>query len=251
VSANQTIAKLEALLARVRQRSSEPRHAAPAPVIVQPVAAKLAVEDDPIDLDEPDHPTIPPPPADEAPAAMAAVDVAVEVDVTLDEPVAAMPVTEALSSEERLVAVEPAVELGHASLAEPLSPPAAEVEPLAAEPQPEPVDEQVEEPPISSRRPLAPEPEERLADMAFGAVEQRPPLHTPPPESGRLPAAPEVEYAADENTGVHPAMPASTVTAEATHAELRGDENVAAIRGTVRAFQPATFAELLEASLSL
>src|SRR6185437_16720296 len=48
-------------------------------------------------------------------------------------------------------------------------------------------DEELEEAPASSRRPVAPA-EERLADLAFGAEEPQPPRHTPPPNSGRLPA---------------------------------------------------------------
>lgn len=120
--------------------------------------------------------------------------------------------------------------------------------PAAMEAGPE---EEIEEPPVSSRRPLAPQPEERLAEMAFGAEEPRPALHTPPPESGRLPAAPEVEFT-DEDTGVHAAPPASAVlAAEPTRAELSASGGVAAVQGAVRAFQPSTFVELLEASLGL
>jgi len=62
------------------------------------------------------------------------------------------------------------------------------------------------ESPASSRRPVAPEPEDRIAQIAFGADEPRAPLHTPPPESGRLPAATVADFDADV-TGVRDAAP--------------------------------------------
>jgi hypothetical protein len=133
-----------------------------------------------------------------------------------------------------------------------MTPPAAEesgsAEMPVAAPAAEPAAEE-EEPPVSSRRPLAPEPEERLAEMAFGSAEPRPALHTPPPESGRLPAAPAEEFA-DEDTGVRAAV-ASPIVPETTKAHLVGGERVAKVQGSVAAFQPSTFAELLDASLGL
>jgi len=123
-------------------------------------------------------------------------------------------------------------------------------------------EEDVEEAPLSSRRPVAPEPEERLAELAFGAEEPRPPIHTPPPESGRLPAAPVVEFDADV-TGVREAahVPARAREAapelarplepEATKAELGSGEAVADVIGEARGFAPATFVALLDASLAL
>ncbi|MGH7435673.1 MAG: hypothetical protein ACRENE_08360, partial [Polyangiaceae bacterium] len=146
------------------------------------------------------------------------------------------------ASQERLVMAEP----------EPIgSPePAAAHEPApVTEVEPELADE---EPPASSRRPLAPQPEERLAEMAFGATEPRPAMHTPPPESGRLPAAPpaDIDFP-DEDTGVHAAHPPTPITPEATRAELSGSASVARTHGSVAAFHPKTFAELLDASLKL
>jgi hypothetical protein len=264
VSSAGTIAKLEALLARVKSRSAGPRpigarsvdgHAAPRP------AAPPAVER----LDEePDQPTLPPPPVAEVapvhappPPVAPALELAVEVDVGTEElatqptnPTAraqegAVPVAEATSSQERLVVAADAapIEMPDELPAPEPSPPRA-AEQVAAEP--------IEEPPASSRRPLAPQPEERLAEMAFGAAEPRPPLHTPPPESGRLPAAPEVEFP-DEDTGVHaaPSPASSMLTSETTRADLGPGQGVASMQGGVRAFHPATFAELLDASLGL
>ncbi|MGD0529380.1 MAG: hypothetical protein ABSE49_29850, partial [Polyangiaceae bacterium] len=114
--------------------------------------------------------------------------------------------------------------------------------------------EEVEEAPRSSRRPVAPEPEERLADMAFGAEEPAPPRHTPPPESGRLPAVPAVEFDGDV-TGVREATPIVArpreLVPEATRPALAASDAVADVVGDAQRFAPATFAELLDASLAL
>jgi hypothetical protein len=286
VSAGQTIARLEALLARVQRRSAEPRTAARAfPVAAAPVpvqAAEAAAVDELLD-EEPDHPTIPPPavapvaraapapvvaprtpvplPEEEAAAPAVAVadqalELSVDVDLAAEEPAPAEPpprpspapepmvVGEAAGSRERLVAA-PAVTYGEPP--SPAMPEPASAEMPAAAVASQPAAEE-EEPPVSSRRPLAPEPEERLAEMAFGTTEPRPALHTPPPESGRLPAAPEAEFA-DEDTGVRTAV--APVVPETTKAELIGGNAVAHVQGSVPAFKPATFAELLDASLAL
>jgi hypothetical protein len=169
------------------------------------------------------------------------------IDVATEEVV----ISEALGSRERLVAAAPV----------PLEPVPS---PVAGAPAREPVEEsppellaaveEVEEAPLSSRRPVAPEPEERLADMAFGAEEPSPPRHTPPPESGRLPAAPAVEFDADV-TGVREATPIvprpRELVPEATRADLAPSDAVADMIGEAQRFAPATFAELLDASLAL
>lgn len=284
MTAGQTIAKLEALLARVRSRAGEPRpfpRAAAAAISAPPADLARSASDEPLDLDEEsDQPTLPPPPiVQAAPAAPApasarprvpapspapALELSVEIDVSVEEPAVALaeeavpvhpPVSEASSSQERLVAVEPleplAQEAQHALPAE-VGEPAIEVsrvspQPAAQAAAPPPAAEEEEEPPVSSRRPLAPAPEERLAEMAFGTEEPRPPLHTPPPESGQLPAAPALEFA-DEDTGVRAAAP---IAPETTRVELGGGGQVAAVHGSVQAFHPTSFAELLDASLSL
>jgi hypothetical protein len=253
VSKTEKIAKLEALLARVVSRAGEPRRqpmavtAAPAPVLAE----------EPAELDEVDAETIPPPPIalPRAPA-MTETDVVMEVEVlqeTAGDTVIGVAtedivVAESLDSRERLVAaapLPPAAIVAEAPSAELLdeSPP----ELLAAV-------EEVEEAPLSSRRPVAPKPEERLADMAFGAEEPRPPRHTPPPESGRLPAAPTVEFDADV-TGVREATPivprSRELVPEATHVELAPSDAVADLVGEAQRFAPGTFAALLDASLAL
>ncbi len=160
--------------------------------------------------------------------------------------------SEASSSQERLVAVEPLGQEGQYALPAEIGEPAVELSHQAVTEAvaPSRAAQEEEEAPVSSRRPLASPPEERLAEMAFGAEEPRPPLHTPPPESGQLPAAPALEFA-DEDTGVRAAAPQAVIAPETTRVELGAGGQVAAIHGSVQAFHPTSFAELLDASLSL
>ena len=120
--------------------------------------------------------------------------------------------------------------------------------------------------PASSRRPVAPAaPDEPLAHMAFDADESRPPRHTPPPESGRLPASPVQEFDADV-TGVRTApqplepspdselvdVAARALVPEAIRAELSSSVGeISDVIGEAQAFAPTTFAAWLEATLSL
>jgi hypothetical protein len=196
-------------------------------------------------------------------------------------------------SRERLVAAHPAVDLGPDGLAAPQSSAemmaagAVDVEVLAAEediqeaphdslvPEADVEDvshetlaaeQDVEEAPISSRRPVEPPAEQKLADMAFGEVEPRPPRHTPPPESGRLRAAPPAADFDGEVTGVREApvaAPPETVAAaprsrptpglapQATTASLEASDAVAEVVTSAQAFGPTTFVALLDASLAL
>jgi hypothetical protein len=116
--------------------------------------------------------------------------------------------------------------------------------------------------PASSRRPV--EPEEQLADMAFGPGAPQPPRHTPPPESGRLPAAPPDEFDDVDVTGVRdatalakgdaaePVLPlAEPIVAEVSRPVLSATGDVADVVGPSPRFVPKTFTELLEATLSL
>lgn len=126
-------------------------------------------------------------------------------------------------------------------------------------------DEEIVEAPASSRRPVAAAPEQRLADLAFGAEEPQTPRHTPPPKSGRLPAPPAVEFDADV-TGVRPAVsqdddatqvspqaaPPSALVAQAVRPDLSATSSrVHDVIGDAQKFAPATFVELLDASLGL
>jgi hypothetical protein len=270
VSKSQTIARLEALLVRVQSRAAAPRTAPALAATMAPAAAAAP-------------PTVPPPAeVDEetTPLAFRAraeqpteAEVVVDVDVqeVTSETVIGVPaeevvVAEAFESRERLVA------------AEPVAPEPVALEPLADVVEPsviaEPPDEsppellaaveEVEEAPLSSRRPVAPQPEERLADMAFGAEEPSPPRHTPPPESGRLPAAPTLEFDGDV-TGVRDATPIAVAAPiavaeptrlrefvpESTRGSVRPSDAVADIVGAAQRFAPTTFGALLDASLAL
>jgi hypothetical protein len=162
-------------------------------------------------------------------------------------------------SRERLIVAAPAVslELDEPGAPEP-APVAAKAETPALAEVEVVLDEPVEEAPVSSRRAVvAAEPQERLAEMAFGAEEQPAPRHTPPPASGRLPAVP----AEDEGdiTGVReagslplqPQPPAAALSAEPTPAQLSPSDKVAEVIASAQAFAPATFIALLDASLGL
>lgn len=230
-----------------------------APVAAPAIAARAA------------HAPEPPPPI---PPQRTEADIVVDVDVAeaTQDTIVAVAAEEAvapaaLESRERLVAAEPLA-------AEPPAveaPPPTEVRAREVESTPEPEapaevsDADIEEAPASSRRPVGPQPEERLAEMAFGAEEPSPPRHTPPPESGRLPAAPPVEEFDGDTTGVRDASKSPTRQPEAPAesqraAELvpvgfRGDiaasDAVADVVGRAERVAPSKFVELLDASLAL
>jgi hypothetical protein len=289
VSKGQTLARLEALLTRVRSRATEPRiapaitaappvDAQPEVVAAAPVAAAapapppvFALDEPTEDLESTQQRSVP---SRSAPMRTEAdIVVEVEVQATTQETVVAVPVDEvpapaALESRERLVAAEPAatlVEPAPAAEPEPSPTLAVQIEEPVEELVPEliPEAEQVEEAPASSRRPVAPPPEERLEEMAFGSVEPEPPRHTPPPESGRLPAAPEVEFDGDI-TGVrnaprsaHPPAaapapaPVIAIVPEATIAELSANDAVADVVSPAHAPAPTTFVGVLDQSIAL
>jgi hypothetical protein len=144
-------------------------------------------------------------------------------------------------------------------------------------------DSALEEAPASSRRTVTQQPEERIAQIAFGAEEPaREPLHTPPPESGRLPAAAAAIDFDGDVTGVRDSAPVAPLrpdrsgapvaaqeapkpeAAEAasdkavrglmpepTHPNLPGGDAVAEVIGEAQRFSPGTFVALLDASLAL
>jgi hypothetical protein len=280
VSKAEKVGKLEALLARIRSRAGEPRRAshvaaamAGAPVAAEALHPAAPIEDEITAVVE--HARLG--------RAATEADIVLEVEVqevtgdtVIGVPVEEVMAPEALGSRERLVAAEPipsepaelpAVEMAdHAPAVEEMGP-----EVLADETDVEETAE-LEEAPLSSRRPVGPQPEERLAEMAFGARgEEEPPRHTPPPESGRLPAAPALEFDADV-TGVREATPIAPVRTqenepsplraaspiaprelapEVTQAVLPGGDEVVEVIGTAQDFHPSTFAALLDASLAL
>ncbi|MGO9838318.1 MAG: hypothetical protein ACLP1X_29410 [Polyangiaceae bacterium] len=243
MTASGTIAKLEALLARVRSRTAEPRTTrAAAPVL------ELSV-DPPLD-EEDDQPTLPPPPIAEVvqPSVLP-----LDIDVTVEEtnvPVLALdpPAAQSPESRERLLAALP----GSEPVAEELSSAEAgagmDVAPALQKGAEEAVEE---EPPASSRRPVVPEPEERLAEMAFGAEEPSPPRHSPPPESGRLPAAAAASFDDTDVTSADVQPPARDLVPEAIRGDVSANARVADVIGEAQRFAPSTFGALLDASLAL
>jgi hypothetical protein len=220
-----------------------------------------------------DEPTLPPPPF----AGAGDVDIDVDVDVTTGTPepapaVAASEVQDATDSRERLSAAPPVRLESLPADAEDVGPSIEQVDELANEVNeggiPGDDDEGIEETPASSRRPVTAPPEERLAELAFGAEEPQPARHTPPPKSGRLPAPPAVEFDADV-TGVRAASTVAThddamapssegrepsvLSAQAVRPNLASGTDVRAVDviGEAQRFAPATFLALLDASLSL
>ncbi len=234
------ISKLEGLLARVRTRASEGHdllHTMPVPAY-DPAASLGA----------------PAPPSAKAALADSALEPEITVDfevqetvIDLSEPFDDGPVARPLDSRERIVASEASAVGG---------------------PRPggdELLDDELAGPPSSSRRVIADEPEEQLSEMAFGAADPPLPRHTPPPESGRLPAAPEADLDADV-TGVRhtaPTVPPGgdamlapdiaprSLTPQVTRAFLGASQGVASVLGQAQSFAPKTFVELLDASLAL
>lgn len=268
MSKSQTIARLEALLVRVRSRAAAPRTAPALVATMAPVAAVAPpTVPPPAEVDEETTPLALPARAEAPTEAEVVVDVDVQEvtsETVIGVPAEEVVVAEAFESRERLVAAEPVTPEPVAL--EPLADVAVIGEP-ADESPPEllaAVEEEVEEAPLSSRRPVAPQPEERLADMAFGAEEPSPPRHTPPPESGRLPAAPTLEFDGDV-TGVRDATPIAVAVPiavveparprefapESTRGAVQPSDAVADIVGDAQRFAPKTFGALLDASLAL
>ncbi len=288
MSAKEQITKLEELLARVSSRAHEPRLAlarAAAPVSAAPV---LVVTPPPAPVvAAPVAPPAPPPPIV---VAMPAPDA--DLEETREIPVAA-------KSDARLIAAKPVEPLDldtTSDSVETLND--THLESIPVEDAGPDIEVAEEEPaPSSSRRPISPPAAEEIAETAFGADDlAAPPRHTPPPESGRLPAAPElapvidVDDEAQDITGVHH-MPAgdrpAAAAAEETDAMARSGEHeglssppdeitpppavvsrvaltphiarpersasapVVDAIGQAMAFSPATFGELLDATLSL
>ena len=270
MNTSQTVARLEALLARVRRRAAEPRPTGTAVILTDAPRAAVAPAPAPVAVAPP-----PPPPPPPMPPQRTEADIVLEVDVaeaTQDTIVAVatddVVAPAALDSRERLVAAEPLAAEAPAVDASPTDAEIRAAKPISV-PQPEAApaelsDDEIEEAPASSRRPVGPQPEERLAEMAFGAEEPSPPRHTPPPESGRLPAAPsEPEFDVDI-TGVRDAKPATRppepqpepqraaeLAPVAVHGDIAASSAVADVVGHAERAAPSRFVELLDASLAL
>jgi hypothetical protein len=249
-----------------------PAFVAPPPAAVAPpelAPPRVARQPSPEPPEVIEATTLPPPPLVEV-SSDADFEVEVEVPLPTPEPPAVSEALDGKDTSERLsaspsVAVEPAA----------VGPAIERVEVLSDEEgvADEDVDgetsrsDEVDETPASSRRPVTAPPEERLADLAFGSEEQ-PARHTPPPESGRLPAPPAGEFdpdvtgvratpglSVDEESALPSAQPSepSVLSAQAVRVDLASGANlrVPDVIGQAQAFAPATFLALLDASLSL
>ncbi len=250
MSKAETLSRLEILLERVRVRAGARGAAATSS------AAATTGTVGPEPVEEPTQLSTWTPPPSEGPAAD--LGIAIDVDyvetaqVTLTDSRAEDPPADRFDSTERLVVAGSADEAADELIPEP--------EPIENGEQPvdathsvtdAPVEEVAEpEPaPASSRRPvMMTEPDDRLERIAFGAEDARPPLHTPPPESGRVPAAAADEFDSESREARHPAEP---LVAEATRAILESSGSVAELTGTPRRSIPTTFSALLDETLSL
>lgn len=234
--------------------------AEPAPVAAAAAASLLELDEPAEDLETTQARHVPSRRGVRAPGGVTEPDIVMEVEVaaTTADAVVAVPagpvleeaaVPPPLESRERMVAAEaspaPAVEVEAVEVVETVE--ATEiVEAVDAE----------EEPPSSSPRPVAPPPAERLEEMAFGSAEPQPARHTPPPESGRLPAAPADPDFDAEVTGVREHQsrqppPAIELVPEATIATLGSGDAVADLAGAPQPSAPTTFLAVLDASLAL
>jgi hypothetical protein len=217
VTGGEMIARLEALLERVRIRAAAPR-------------GSLAVDGMPSSL------TIPVGPRPDVGASDGTSPASKERGRN-DESTGERP----HDSRERLVVAEANFSegLGERAPAAPLEEGAAS--PPSAVPFDEGVTEEtLEQPPASSRRSIIAEPQERLAEMAFGAEEPLAPLHTPPPESGRIPTAVEGTLKG-----------AANLFPESIRADLVSSHDVIEVIGEAQRFAPTKFVALLDASLAL
>jgi hypothetical protein len=248
-----TLSRLRTLLDRVRSRSRVPMppaaalpaaaavaEAAPAPAelaTLAPPAAPLAAQepevDASIDVD-----------VDDAEATQ--VDVGVHAGADVGAAADASPMQR--DSDERLVSATehvPAADDAEAFAQ-------AEERPidLAADSQEIMEPEAIEPAPASSRRPVAPDADDQLDRMAFGAEEAPPPLHTPPPESGRLPAAAADQFDPDvAESGTNRSQ--TGLVPQATKAAFDASGPVASIAARPPRATPSTFAQLLDDALSL
>jgi hypothetical protein len=242
VSVHERIAKLEAILARVTQRAAAPREA-PRDGAAHALAPTLV--DEPVISSEPITP--------------------LDVEVSERTEEAPMVVAEVESRERIVAAPEVSAERPVAVRGEE----ASDSPEITVSSESEVIEVGEEEPPASSRRPIALEP--KLEELAFG---EAPPAetvaHTPPPESGRQVAAAPVDLDFDgEFTGVRPRepeevavtvlgdvpkpkaeAPVMNLAPEATAAKLPGTAAVT-FEGAAPVFKPATFGDLLDATLML
>jgi hypothetical protein len=244
VSKAATLAKLHTLLERIRVRARA-SDGDPLP------AAAMSTE--PVE-ESPQLTTWTPPPPDE-PVQDVGLAIDVEyVETTQVSAVADVPVRGHLDSTARLVAAGSA---GAYSLSESRVDGGDDLQAGAGEPGadlPPPhvqEEETADHAPASSRRPVMPEPEDRLEQMAFGSDEAPPPIHTPPPESGRMPAAPSDEFDSEVDELRDGSGHEGPMVVHATRAVLESAAPVATMTGDPSRSTPSTFSALLAETLAL
>jgi hypothetical protein len=253
MSAQEQVTKLEALLARVSGRRSAPRQVLGAsPAQAEPTH----VEPTP----EPFHDAVPvvgevkaqPLARIETPAAVAAPPEPLTAAAAPSEPpvaVAARPASMAPGAEEEVEVEEGMAEVDLDDIEEDeaadasLSDSVADLDVLMAS-------SAAEEVPASSRRPI----QLQAPDEAFHDTTTPLPPHPVPPESGRQVAAPVADFEGDlsgvRSVAASDIAPPVELKAEITRPVVEAP-SPAVFRGAPPAFEPATFGELLDATLSL
>ena len=256
MSANEKIARLEELLARVQERASAPRaNGGGAAFVAAPQGAPIAEPPRPISSFPPE--TTADLRADEDDVDVEVSTEMVDIDVDVDE--MGMPLE---SGAQPVAAQSPLADEGATEDSAPAQAAANEIQEPA---------------PSSSPRPIASDKPEAFEDESA-------PRHTPPPESGKQVASPSVSPASLEGhtliggwrepglareagaTGPPvrvPAPPAgaslepitakrASVVPEVTRTELQGQSaEVATFEGEAPSFKPSTFGELIDATLAL
>jgi hypothetical protein len=256
VSKTERLARLNRLLeqVRTRARARDGLSAGGAQAIAEPSAPEPVEE--PVQLST----WTPPPPDDPVPEIGIAVDVdyVETTQISVADSVAENSPSSHLDSTERLVAAgtAPTYSAGDEGSDRPAPHPAepsADAE-RAMRSAPGAFEDEVADPepaPASSRRPVTLEPEDRLEQIAFGADEARPPLHTPPPESGRVPAAHAGDYDSDSPPMGGDGHPNEPLLAQATRAVLPSFATVAELTGDPSRSMPVTFSAILDDTLAL
>jgi hypothetical protein len=258
MSKAETLARLQRLLERVRTRAgTRDGYSRGAPASATSTAVASEAVEEPVQLS-----TWTPPPPDEPPPE---VGIPVDVDYVEAAQVAVadrdaeensaghFDSTERLVVANTLVAYIGADEGGDNLEHSPTEPGGGEAPAQATEAMTDNVGEEAAEPaPASSRRPVMPEAEDRLARIAFGAEEAPPPLHTPPPESGRVPASPADDFDSDPLEAPRQVRQQDEpLVAEATRALLESSVPVAKLVGGPGRPVPMTFSAILDDTLSL
>lgn len=250
MSAQEQVTKLEALLARVSGRRSAPRQgvgASPAhaePTHVEPIP-------EPLHAAVPVAAEVKTPPLAHIETVAAPPELPMAAVAPSEPPVAvaARPGSMAPGAEEEVEVEEGMAEVDLDDIEEDeaadasLSDSVADLDVLMAS-------SEAEEVPASSRRPI----QLQAPEEAFHDTRTPLPPHPVPPESGRQVAAPVADFEGDlsgvRSVAAADIAPPVELKAEITRPAVEA-ASPAVFRGAPPTFQPATFGELLDATLSL